>query len=216
MYLSRLSLDPLRRTTQRCLSNLYHLHEALLLGFDPDRVQSGGRMLYRLEPERSEQLVQLLVQSETPPSWNSLYFSEALPTCKIDGPKQLDLNFTAGQHLRFRLRANPTRTVGGDKTRSGKRYAIVDEQGQSAWLESKLTKGGYVLLAHQVRDERSTRVRRLRTDGTDGVEFVANYRSVLFDGVIRVSDLDAAISTIRNGIGTAKAFGFGLLSVACL
>ena len=37
---------------------------------------------------------------------------------------------------------------------------------------------------------------------------------VCFDGMLIVTDADAMTAAVRDGIGAAKAFGFGLLSLA--
>ena len=37
---------------------------------------------------------------------------------------------------------------------------------------------------------------------------------VRFDGVLQVTDVGALVEAVRGGIGPAKAFGFGLLSLA--
>ena len=39
---------------------------------------------------------------------------------------------------------------------------------------------------------------------------------VRFDGVLAVTDPDALTGAVRQGIGPAKGFGFGLLSLAPL
>lgn len=39
---------------------------------------------------------------------------------------------------------------------------------------------------------------------------------VRFDGVLRVTDVEVLLDALRGGIGPAKAFGFGLLSLAPL
>jgi CRISPR system Cascade subunit CasE len=36
---------------------------------------------------------------------------------------------------------------------------------------------------------------------------------VRFDGVLRVTDAARLVEAVRSGIGPAKAFGFGLLSL---
>jgi len=40
--------------------------------------------------------------------------------------------------------------------------------------------------------------------------------SVQFDGLLRILDQDMTRKTVENGIGSAKGFGFGLLSLAPL
>jgi CRISPR system Cascade subunit CasE len=43
---------------------------------------------------------------------------------------------------------------------------------------------------------------------------VGKIQTVLFDGVIRVSQPTIFIAMIKDGIGPAKAFGCGMLSIA--
>ena len=51
---------------------------------------------------------------------------------------------------------------------------------------------------------------RKRADRTVDLTFA----SVLFEGRIKVTDPSAFVNSLQAGIGPAKAFGFGLLSVA--
>ncbi len=39
------------------------------------------------------------------------------------------------------------------------------------------------------------------------------FNAALMEGVLEVTDAEQFVNTIRNGIGSAKSFGFGLLSV---
>ena len=41
-----------------------------------------------------------------------------------------------------------------------------------------------------------------------------SFGSVVFDGRLEVTDADSFREVLANGIGSGKAFGFGLLSVA--
>jgi len=43
--------------------------------------------------------------------------------------------------------------------------------------------------------------------------FPMKFRSALLEGKLKVTDPDAVKSTVETGIGSAKGFGFGLLSV---
>lgn len=49
---------------------------------------------------------------------------------------------------------------------------------------------------------------------TDNTGHNTNMFSVRFDGLLKVTDVDVFYSTLRSGIGSAKGFGFGLLSIA--
>jgi CRISPR system Cascade subunit CasE len=110
------------------------------------------------------------------------------------------LTFHAGQALAFRLRANPT------AKREGKRFGLMTEGLQRAWLERKGAAAGFRPSLFQVACEGMA-------NGHKG-ENTLTHLAVRFDGVLTVIDGDAFSAAIENGIGPAKAFGFGLLSVA--
>lgn len=44
-------------------------------------------------------------------------------------------------------------------------------------------------------------------------DFSAVFNSILFSGTLIVQDPEKFKKTIENGIGSAKGFGFGLLSI---
>ena len=48
----------------------------------------------------------------------------------------------------------------------------------------------------------------------NGSTMTVRFLSVRFEGLLQVSDPDRFVGAIRSGIGSAKGFGFGLLSVA--
>ncbi len=80
--------------------------------------------------------------------------------------------------------------------------------------------GGYVALSAvpNVRVQSESRqwgVRRppspgLIAQGRDRLTFA----SVIFEGILEVTDADQFRATLANGIGSAKAYGFGLMSIA--
>ena len=50
-------------------------------------------------------------------------------------------------------------------------------------------------------------------DGADS-QMAMTFGSVLFDGELEVNDANAFRAALRSGIGSGKAYGFGLLSIA--
>jgi CRISPR system Cascade subunit CasE len=112
-----------------------------------------------------------------------------------------DPTFQAGQRLAFRLRANPT------IKRHGKRYGLYQEAEQIEWLRRKAEEGGFILeMATPAIQQRQLRSSRRGAE----MQFLA----VRFDGMLRVSDPARFVETLSSGLGSAKAFGFGLLTVA--
>lgn len=201
MYLSRLVIDPLNRKAHYCLADQYAFHQVLHQAFDGDP----PAVLYRIEPERHDQMVHVLVQSLIAPSWTRPAFAARLPVRLADGPKPVSLNLAKGQVLRFRLRANPTQAM---RTQNLSRTGIIREHQQKAWLQRKLAQSGFVLGGHQIVGEGMIQIVK-RSE-----ERKMTFASMFCDGIVTVSDADLAIAGVQSGIGRGKAFGFGLLSLA--
>jgi CRISPR system Cascade subunit CasE len=49
--------------------------------------------------------------------------------------------------------------------------------------------------------------------GKDGFD-ILSFGSVLFEGRLKVTDKEKFLDVLYAGIGTGKAYGFGLLSIA--
>jgi CRISPR system Cascade subunit CasE len=196
MYLSRLLIDPTGPRAARTLARPYLLHQAVMAGFEPQE-RGESRVLYRVEPERPAGRVMLLVQSETGPDWDRAaerFFGVGL---RADA-KELRLTLAAEQRLRFRLRANPT------VKRDGKRLGLYEEERQRAWLQRKLFGTGAALDQFRVIDEGRV------VDRDPALEL----QSALFEGVLSVQNPEMLLDTVQQGIGSGKAFGFGMLSLA--
>lgn len=236
LYLSRLLLDPRSRRVQQELAHPYEMHRTLLRAFpgeDPTpRESSRGAsgMLFRADQDPLRHAVTLYVQSLTPPDWTFLetlgaYLDAAREepvACKdVFAPYQ---SLQEGRLLAFRLRANPTKRVGSrDASNRGKRVELFREEEQIAWLERKGENGGFKLDALSLGAS-SARVPRVeitpegkrygRKVDKDGIPQDLVHSSVLFEGFLRITDPEAFRQTVACGIGSGKALGFGLLSLA--
>jgi len=128
----------------------------------------------------------------------------------------LALAYTAGQVLGFRLVANPTKKVTAPGQRQGKRVALLDiADGDGLtpaqqWLHRKAGLGGFDLL--HVLTEEFRLGARSAAEGAGKPQLP--FYGVRFDGLLRVSDPARFAESVRQGIGPAKSFGFGLLSLA--
>lgn len=204
MFLSRITLDLRNRKVQRTLQDPYRLHQAILQAYPPDAPGGGGRTLFRVEPEQEDVHARILVQSELEPDWSRAELAERLPMVRFDPPRELTLGLTPGQEVRFRLRANPT------KRSNERRIAVIGEEAQLEWLRRKLEKGGLEVLGVRRRDEGMRSGTRREGEAARRLTFV----SVLFEGVARVAAPEAVTEAVAGGVGSGKAFGFGLLSLA--
>jgi CRISPR system Cascade subunit CasE len=239
IYLSRMYLNPRSRAVRADLVDCHALHRTILRAFPPtpDGVPTARDhfgVLYRVDEDCHGALT-LLVQSAVVPDWSRLllgYFvpaggGQANPESKrVD---QLYAGLEEGMILAFRLRANPTRKVDthsgpNGERRNGRRVVVRDEAEQLEWLRRKGSQHGFELLATTVNPDvpdvravgsaKVTGARRL----VDGEVALAGQRltfgSVLFEGRLRVVDAAAMREALMHGIGSGKAYGFGLLSIA--
>ena len=189
------------------------------------RAQLG--VLYRLEELPGTGNLLLLVQSRQEPNWSSLPEGYLLvtgvspenPACKDVSPLYAGLQL--GQALTFRLRANPTKkidTASGEdgNRRNGRRVALTAEADQLAWLDRKGDQHGFQIVESVAKpgllDVHPGATQGVRGLGSGGRNLT--FSSVQYDGRLRVADRELFLRALEDGIGPAKAFGFGLLSVA--
>jgi CRISPR system Cascade subunit CasE len=113
-----------------------------------------------------------------------------------------------GDVLRFRLVANPT------VKRDGKRHGLLREEEQLAWLARKGHTGGFTLSTGGVVVVPLGGRQSHRHDPQRGAVGLVTHVGVRFDGLLMVNQSELFVQTLEAGIGSAKGFGFGLLSIA--
>ncbi|KAB1662635.1 type I-E CRISPR-associated protein Cas6/Cse3/CasE [Pseudoclavibacter chungangensis] len=226
MFFTRMALNGARRGAGRLLASPQLMHAAVLASFPPrpEGEASEGRVLWRvdvdgphrwlyvLSPERPD-LTAVVEQAGWPlaGTWETKPYDSLLDRVRLGG------------EYRFALVANPVRDVRVGQRRS-KRLPHVTVAQQEQWLREKSVRAGFELLAtdREVLDaagavrvdrveelavsERRDRVFR-RGDGK------VTLRTARFDGLLRVTDADAFRRVLCSGIGPAKGYGCGLLTV---
>jgi len=228
-YLSRLLLDSRCSAVRRDLADCHALHRRVLSGFPSAPNGAGARahfsLLYRLEPEAGGYASRtLLVQSAVAPDWRPLSdgYLIAEPEFKpLDGVYD---ELEAGAAIRFRLRANPTRRISDTNASEterwrGRRVDLRTEESQVDWLRAKGRSCGFELVEVEdhpgVFDLRATP--EGRWSGRPPVGSAKSERltfsSVLFDGRLRITDAGDFRRAMLAGIGSGKAWGFGLLTI---
>ena len=221
MFLNRIHLDPRCREARRDLADPYQLHATLCRAFSPlDLKCPEGEILWRLEPETDPNgCPRVLVQSRTIPDWAGIGVKGWL--AKIDPPIDLKsclkLNALAiNQRFRFRMRANPC------VTRTGKRLGLLQPEEQEKWIVRKGHLHGFALSRLPSSDLSEMGPARINVrvsqeqmlTGTQHHGNAIRIFSVLYDGVMIVTDAGAFVKVLHTGIGHGKALGLGLLSVA--
>jgi CRISPR system Cascade subunit CasE len=193
-YLSRITVD-FQTAAQRKLRDSYAWHKVLWQAFPETESRN---FLYRLEPRDSGFLLYLLSENEpVVPSWGRWE------------SKLIGASFLEYSTYRFQLCANPTRRYindgRGKRFEKGKRFVVADPKELKNWMLRKAGQGGFTV------DEATLQIgppinQPFYKNGKRG-----NHKRVEFQGVLSVADREPFKKTFHSGIGSAKAFGFGLL-----
>jgi len=191
------------------------MHRTVLSGFKGRALVDTERVLFRLDQNTATNALTVLVQSSSEPDWaeletkkdgaNQFYLLPPAQTKSVNWADKIE----AGQKLAFRLRANPTKRLllpNGERTdrKRGKRVGLYREEDQQNWLIRHAEAGGFRMLQHSVSKDGTQR---------DTAKDLSLF-TVQFDGVLEVIDKGRFVETLEAGIGSAKGFGCGLLSLA--
>ncbi len=179
--------------------------------------------LFRMDPQPGGGFV-ILVQSAAKPDWDYAFHNADYLLAAPPQVKSFDLRFAKGQHLRFRLVANPTKKI--DTMKKDKRQSCTKEELQKMkgrhgkrvpvraeelyeWLARRAERAGFSI----VKDSTTVQPGYVYVNDTAN-DKGQRLRSVRYDGTLTVTDPARFQETLVRGIGPGKAFGFGLLSVA--
>ena len=193
MYLSRVELDPTRRSTMAALAAPQKLHGAVESAFGGER----RRRLWRLD-RLGEQLYLLLLSEDAP---------------ELSGVvEQFGTGAAAETRSRwqFRLAANPTKSCKDTQNPAarGTVAAHCTTQYQKQWLLERAAKHGFAL-----RDEEFTVTRvqwqHFAKHGTRPVTLLA----VTYEGILQVTDAEQFRALLCQGMGRGKAYGLGLMTI---
>jgi len=160
----------------------------------------------------------VLVQSRASADWSHIgvrgWLASADPAINLKDRLKLD-SLNVGQRFRFRLRANPC------VKRDGRRVGLLRLEEQEAWIERKAQQHGFSLprlasfdlseTEHPRVDMRVSQEQMIRGKQHSGNGM--SVFSVLYDGVLTVTELNSFKDALNTGIGHGKVMGLGLLSV---
>jgi len=221
MYLSRIQLNPARREAQRVLSSPHVLHAAVLAAFPDPSARETGRVLWRLDIAPHRALVYIV--SPERPDLTHLAEQAGWPSLEDSwGTRPYDPvlgRIENGHRYRFRLTANPVRSErlpAGERTAGerGKVFGHVTVDQQEQWLLSRTKRLGFEIVAAAQTGKPDFVVSDRRTLTFSRRETRVTLRVATFEGTLAVTDREAFVHTLSHGIGRAKGYGCGLLTIA--
>ncbi|MFE2373222.1 type I-E CRISPR-associated protein Cas6/Cse3/CasE [Streptomyces sp. NPDC059398] len=235
MYLTRFPVNTGRSGGRRLIGSPHLMHGAVNMAFPdlPPRDGGGPRVLWRIDRDQQAK-AQLFIVSPRRPDLTHLVEQAGWPT--LDEPGWTTYAYeeflnalAAGDTWGFRLTANPVHNVRNASDKPGtdtKRAAHRTPRHQLAWLLARQEQSGFEIV-------RKAADRRLTEYGDEHEVIVHNQvplqfhrppakrpaqdvriTRVTFDGRLRVTDPAVFRNTLTHGLGKAKAYGCGLMTLA--
>lgn len=235
-FLSRVELNARKRGARKLLMSPQAMHAAVESSLPPSARRPGERFLWRVDQQGPQNA--LYVVSPGRPDFTHVV--EQAGWHNEDGDEWVTRPYgpllsrlAAGQVWAFRLAANPThigRTPEGRK----KRFAHVTVAQQVEWLLSRSSSYGFTVAeearpSSQASGDGPMPQSSPKTEDRPAVEVVSrsdlrfsrtgsakpvSLRRAVFEGILAVTDPGALGSALVNGIGRAKAYGCGLMTLA--
>lgn len=180
-------------------------------GQDPRRSPE-GRTLWRLDPGHERH--RLFIVSPQRPDEQVLRaeLGEASTFESLDYRPLLDA-LHPGQEWCFRLKANPTKAVSQAHGQRGKRAGIVRAAEQVEWLTARAEQLGVSFPVNRFGLPEVV-VRDTATIGFRRHESTVSLATAVLDGFLTVVDPNRLRAALLEGVGRAKGYGYGLLTLA--
>ncbi|MFB9592687.1 type I-E CRISPR-associated protein Cas6/Cse3/CasE [Streptomyces racemochromogenes] len=231
MHLTRFRINTARQGARHLLASPQRLHAAVMSSFsqtlpsDTDR----PRTLWRLDRNAKAEVLLYIVSQERP-DLTHLVEQAGWPTTASWQTYEYGAflsGLRAGDTWAFRLTANPVHQIRRKDGEPTKRTAHVTPRHQMGWLLGRQEAAGFRILAtpperrrlpqgdeHQlaVRDEHRLNFEKAGPPG--GPRNRVPLVTVTFDGRLEITDPDALRRTLTQGLGKAKAYGCGLMTLA--
>ena len=163
---------------------------------------------FLIRVDRKEDAYRILLLSRSIPAKPDCY-----PHCFFD-TKVIPDDFFAHSRYQFSLLANPTRKLrvdnpDGTRKKNGRRVPVTEREKLVDWMQRKAESGGFSVTADSLRTIPRGREFFHKNRTSRGA-----HNAIEFQGELTVTDAALFRATVASGIGSAKAFGFGLLIIA--
>lgn len=234
MYLTRFRFNTARREARNLLMRPQHLHAAVLHAFpEPERLQTDdARILWRLDQDARHSAVLYMSSPEEPDlthlveqaGWPAREPAEGWDTRPYG---KLLAALERGQEWAFRLTANPVHYVRPKPDLPKRRLAHVTVEQQLRWLLDRCERHGFSMPPKtdgspnvSLQDRSWLRFQKSGDEGGAAAPTRSrrgvSIRTVTYEGALTVEDPEALRHSLVRGIGKAKAYGCGMLTLAPL
>lgn len=216
--LTRMHLNPARRGARALLGSPQAMHAALMAAFPPGERDSDaqGRILWRVDCH-AEHPALLYLLSPVKPDLTHVVEQAGWPTTATwesrDYSPLLE-RLADGQEWAFRLTANPVRRIRQEGASRSEVKAHVTADQQATWLLTRTGPWGFMIPPTATDGQPALLVRDRRSWAFPRKGATVSLATATFDGILRVTDRQALRQALTGGLGRAKAYGCGLLTLA--
>ena len=197
MYLIKIELD--RREARGLLADCQQMHRFITGFFGTDR--QGSQVLYRTNLTGTRLSIYLYAQAR----------AEHIPdNCHVQQREITDWleQMGEGQLWSFDLIAAPTKKVASEGKKNSQRRILRQPQERQGWLERKAAQNGFAII--QAQEQEQLHVSGKHHADKGGVMYHDAYR---YQGILQITDAESFRRAMQNGIGSGKAYGFGMMMV---
>ncbi|WP_067904817.1 type I-E CRISPR-associated protein Cas6/Cse3/CasE [Nocardia vaccinii] len=220
MFLTRMPINTRRRGAQTLLASPQAMHAAVMSGYTDATPTETGRILWRTDTFERAKTV-LFVASPGKPDFTHIVEQAGWPTTEAWDTRPYDRlldQLEPGQQWRFRLTANPVHAARKEGWAQTKPLAHVTVRQQEQWLLDRCERAGFHIPLRSPNDGPDSDRELVITDravrrfsrGTARVTIA----TATFEGLLEVTDTAALRHTLTFGLGRAKSYGCGLMTLA--
>lgn len=213
MYLSKLTLNLRNHQVRSEIASPYEMHRTLLKAYVKNEATTENRILFRIEPPQNRNIsagVNILVQSNTiEPNWNNILSINQNYFLTEPKTKKVELKYLHLGLYKFKTTVNPT------IKRNHKRYGLYKEEEQIAWLVRKGENHGFIpILTHCNSFTIGNKTKTSNAKNNPIRKSDIYHLGVNYEGILNITNSQKFLDALASGIGSAKAFGFGLLTIS--
>lgn len=228
MYFSKVLINPELRKSRAMLADPHITHGMATKAVPPNLQSSDeGRILWRID--RNEQQMVLYIVTPVEPRLDHIVEQVGWPSAPAqttDYVRFLD-SLRKGQEFAFKVTLNPIKTIKNERGQTQK-VPHVSVKHQINWFLDRTDGWGFDIVrsAEDVRPVagQTAMLRNLdvvkredlrfsKPDG-DRIKNKVVHRTATFEGLLEVSDVERLRHSLTHGMGRAKAYGCGLMTLA--
>ncbi len=237
-HLSRILLNPARARARRFFADPHILKAAILGEFAHQPVTE--RVLWRLGQRTTPGLTavqgELLILTQSRPSWAGIVETAGFPDDPAGAPQVRDYGpllalLAVGREFAFKVRVNPVQNtkalinptkseasrIAADASHRSLRVAHRTAGAQTLWFTARTAGWGFDVADGASGEPDLRIVDRQRLDftkGADGGRQRVRLGTATFEGRLQITDLERFRAALLSGVGPAKGYGCGLITLA--